>query len=177
MNSINCRYVDSGAEQALKACVSQLAELQKSTEDGGKERRALDDKMKLLERQLANAKVRWLCAWLHVSACMAMCACMHAFVRTCVCVFVCVCVCLCVRTCVCVFVCVCVCVCVCLHVCECVGVLPRILCKFVCDKSYLLTYRYPSICVPFVLLCTGGFTVTGILVRVENWVWPDQFYR
>ena len=99
MNSINCRYVDSGAEQALKACVSQLAELQKATEDRGKERRALDDKMKLLERQLANAKVRWLCAWLHVSACMAMCACVHACVCTYVCAYVCVFVCVCVFTC------------------------------------------------------------------------------
>ena len=53
----HCRYVDSGAESALRECVARIQELEQRAEERERERKGLEDRSKALQKQLANAKV------------------------------------------------------------------------------------------------------------------------
>ena len=57
IHSYTHRYTSSGAESALQRCVEHLGELQRQSGERGQERKELEERIKALQKQLANAKV------------------------------------------------------------------------------------------------------------------------
>lgn len=53
-----CRYINSGSEKALQECESRLNELQNLQNTKDAEKKNLESKIKHLQEQLANEKVR-----------------------------------------------------------------------------------------------------------------------
>ena len=53
-----CRYINSGSDKALQECESRLNELQSLQTTKNAEKKNLESRIKLLQEQLANEKVR-----------------------------------------------------------------------------------------------------------------------
>ena len=51
------RYVNSGAESSLEECAVRMRNLQTTAEEKGKEKKAMEERIKTLQKQLANSKV------------------------------------------------------------------------------------------------------------------------
>ena len=56
--SLYVRYINGGSDKALQECESRLNELQSLESTKNAEKKSLESKIKLLQEQLANEKVR-----------------------------------------------------------------------------------------------------------------------
>ena len=85
-------YIEEKKTEALEECVSQLGELKTEVDTKAREKRSLEEKIKLLQKQKANAKVflLLLCVHMHVCVCVCVCVCcahvcvwpIHTYIHT-----------------------------------------------------------------------------------------------